>query len=248
MTVKCTWLTSPVTHAGVSASCEGSHSLQLVQLGSFLQQKTLLIQGTHQTFKIHDLERTQTHQINNFIFINWTLKYLKGDSCDSNSTYHASEFSLTLMLIFSAIVRSVCRSNCFWLVFWECKCSAFTSRFAALRWLMPEPSWERSKSRFPRPSEYVSARLFQERETLASVSTGINSILLPFEYSNSTQRRIHFSSPAFHDLHHILCITFGCRFSELQTGSCLQKNDTVDTSHCSRHLKPQRIFNLSYLR
>lgn len=37
-------------------SCQWSHCLQLVQLGSFLQQETLFIQGTHQTFKIHHLE------------------------------------------------------------------------------------------------------------------------------------------------------------------------------------------------
>lgn len=82
------------------------------------------------------------------------------------------------MLIFSAIDRSDCRSNSFWLVFWECECRAFTSRFAALRWLMPEPSWERSKSRFPRPSEYVSAKLFQERDKLTSISTGSCYVIL----------------------------------------------------------------------
>lgn len=68
-----------------------------------------------------------------------------------------SAFTLTFTL--SAMDRSVCTSNCFWPVLWACWCSALTSRFAALRWLIPDPSWERSKSRLPRPSEYVLARL-----------------------------------------------------------------------------------------
>lgn len=72
-------------------------------------------------------------------------------------------FFFTFMFTLSAIDRSICKSNSFWLVLWACEWSALTSRFAALRWLMPEPSWERSKSRFPRPSEYVSARLKTEK-------------------------------------------------------------------------------------